>query len=132
MQALYAWDSNGQAATPDLLHFGWYDKSHGAEAADLAADELFFARHLVQGTLDHLAEIDALIKGQAVHWEFQRINRVDLAILRVGAFSLLQVRDIAPSITIDEAVSIAKEYSGAESYRFVNGVLDGIRKKIGV
>ena len=91
----------------------------------------FFARHLVLGTIERIAEIDSLIKDQTPHWDFDRINKVDLAILRVGVFLLQFTKEIASSITIDEAISIAREYSTVDSYRFVNGVLDGIRKKIG-
>ena len=131
VQALYAWDLGGQKESPDLLRFSWYEK-HRLSDDVAASDELFFARHLVLGTLESIGEVDGLIKNQTIKWDFDRINRVDLAILRVSVFSLHYTKDIAPSITIDEAIAIAKEYSSPESYRFVNGVLDGIRKKIGV
>lgn len=132
VQALYAWDMSGQVVTPDLLRFSWYEKHKAIDEVDLSADDHFFARHLVLGTIEALSDIDDLIKAQTAHWDFERINKVDLAILRVGVFSLQFTKDIAPSITIDEAISIAREYSTNDSYRFVNGVLDGIRKKIGV
>jgi N utilization substance protein B len=132
VQALFAWDMSGQVATPDLLRFGWYEKAHGDAAGEQAGDETFFARHLVLGTIEDVAAIDALIKEHASHWDFNRINKVDLAILRMGVYSLQYIRDIAASITIDESVAIAREFSTGESYRFVNGVLDAIRKKLGV
>lgn len=132
VQALYAWDNSGQVATPDLLRFSWYEKHKDNAESDLTTDDLYFARHLVLGTIERIVDIDELIKVQTAHWDFDRINKVDLAILRVGVFSLQFTKEIAPSITIDEAISIAREYSTIDSYRFVNGVLDGIRKKIGV
>ena len=132
VQALYAWDMCGQVATPDLLRFGWYEKARTADEEMPSADEHFFARHMVLGALDAMAGIDALIKEHTAHWDFQRINKVDLAILRMGVYSLQYNRDIAASISIDEAVAIAREFSTGESYRFVNGVLDAIRKKLGV
>jgi N utilization substance protein B len=132
VQALYAWDMSGQVATPDLLRFSWYEKSHAAEDGELSNDEHFFARHLVLGVIEHRDVIDDSIKEQAPHWDFNRINKVDLAILRMGAYSLQYNHDIPSSITIDEAVGIAREYSSGESYRFINGVLDSIRKKLGV
>jgi len=132
VQALYAWDNSGQVATPDLLRFSWYEKHKTADETELSVDDHFFARHLVMGTIEGIIAIDDLIKAQTTHWDFDRINKVDLAILRIGVFSLQFSKEISPSITIDEAISIAREFSSAESYRFVNGVLDGIRKKIGV
>lgn len=132
VQALYAWDLSGQVATPDLLRFGWYEKSKNVDSPDLSHDDHFFARHLVLGTIEHLPNIDLTIKELAAHRDFNRISKVDLAILRVGVYSLQYNRDIASSITIDEAVGIAREYSSGESYRFINGVLDATRKKLGV
>ncbi len=132
VQAMYAWDMSGQVATPDLLRFGWYEKAKADDGSDTHQDDLFYARHLVLGVIENRQEIDAQIKEMAPHWDFNRINKVDLAILRVGAYSLQYNKDIPPSITIDEAVGIAREFSSGESYRFVNGVLDAIRKKLGV
>jgi N utilization substance protein B len=54
---------------------------------------------------------------------------VDLAILRISVYCLLFQADIPPSVTIDEAIDIAKEFGTDDSYRFINGVLDGIRKQ---
>jgi N utilization substance protein B len=54
---------------------------------------------------------------------------VDLAVLRMSAFSLM-FQDIPPSVVIDEAVEISKEFGADDSYRFVNGVLDSIRKTL--
>jgi N utilization substance protein B len=59
-----------------------------------------------------------------------RLNRLDLAVLRVSVFSLLFMKDVPASVVIDEAVDIAKDFGTDESYRFINGVLDGIRKTL--
>ena len=72
--------------------------------------------------------VDAAIKSHLQNWSFERLKRVDLAVLRLGAYSLLYQRDIPAQITIDEAIEIVKEYGSEDSYRFVNGVLDGIWK----
>lgn len=89
-----------------------------------------FTSLLVEGTLDEIDSIDALIESQLEHWDLGRLNRVDLAILRVGTYGLRYQRDIPAQVTIDEAVEIAKELSTTEAYRFVNGVLDGVRKRV--
>lgn len=93
-------------------------------------ESIDFARLIAAGTIQNLAKIDEQIKIQLEHWDFSRLNKVDQAILRMGVYSLLFQKDIPASVTIDEAVDISKEYGTDESYRFINGVLDGIRKNL--
>lgn len=109
----------------EILGFGWLDSEPAPETAD-------FARLLVAGTLESIGEVDSAIKEQLEHWDFSRLGRVDLAILRVGVYSLLFRREIPARVTIDEAVDMAKEFGASDSYRFVNGILDGIRKRLAI
>jgi len=90
-----------------------------------------FARLLVAGTIEHVSEIDELIKKHLDSWDFNRINKVDLAILRVSVYPLLYQKDLHPSIVINEAVDISKEFGSDDSFKFVNAVLDNIRKDLG-
>ena len=124
-QSLYRHDLSG-ADLPELLDFSWMD----AEKTAAAADTLAFARLLIQGAVENIGRIDKTIKGQLENWDFTRLNRVDLALLRMSVYCLLFQQDIPASVTIDEAVDISKTYGTADSYRFVNGVLDGVRKKL--
>ncbi|MCG8452447.1 MAG: transcription antitermination factor NusB [Spirochaetales bacterium] len=119
-QALYAWEES-HSDRKELLSFDWMDKKPDEGA-------LAFASFLVGGTLDHLEDVDKHIGAHLKNWSFERLNRVDLAILRTSTYALLYQKDIPSSVTIDEAVEIAKRFGAPESYRFVNGVLDGIRK----
>jgi N utilization substance protein B len=119
-QALYAWQET-QVDRKELIGFDWLDDK-------LDDETLVFASLLTSGTLDRIDEVDEHIKTHLKKWSFERLSRVDLAILRTGAYALLFQNDIPASVTIDEAVEIAKKFSSPESYRFVNGVLDGIRK----
>ena len=119
-QALYAWQET-QVDRKELIGFDWLDDK-------LDDETLVFASLLTSGTLDRIDEVDGHIKTHLKKWSFERISRVDLAILRTGAYALLFQKDIPASVTIDEAVEIAKKFSSPESFRFVNGVLDGIRK----
>jgi transcription antitermination protein NusB len=125
-QSLYRHDLSG-AGLQDLLDFSWMDAEKPGNAA---ADTLAFARLLIQGAVENLGRIDETIKGQLENWDFSRLNRVDLALLRLSVYCLLFQQDIPASVTIDEAVDISKTYGTADSYRFVNGVLDGVRKKL--
>ena len=130
-QSLYSYELCAQAQgaekeAADLLEFPWLDE----EAREQTSQEsLDFGRLIAAGTIEKLSEIDKQIKVQLEHWDFSRLNKVDQAILRISVFSLLYQKDIPASVTIDEAVDISKKYGTDESYRFVNGVLDGIRKR---
>ncbi len=88
-----------------------------------------FATQLVEGTAEHLAVIDDLLQNTSKNWKLHRMPIVDLAILRCATYEILFVDDIDPATSINEAVEIAKSYSTPDSPKFINGVLDNIRKK---
>jgi len=119
-QSLYAWEDS-KPPIDELLNFEWLE-SKPKEAARS------FASLLVIGTIDNIERIDEQIREHLTKWSFDRLSKVDLANLRTSAYALLFQQDIPPSVTIDEAVEIAKKFGSDESYRFVNGVLDGISK----
>lgn len=95
-----------------------------------AEDTLAFARELVLGTHAHRAEIDAVIESHARGWTLDRMAHIDRNIMRLAAHELLHIPDIPSSVTVDEAVELAKRYSTAESGRFVNGVLGNVVRKL--
>lgn len=119
-QAIYAWEETRTDAA-ELAAMGWLEKQP-------EENERVFASFLIAGTLENMDEIDNQIRANLKKWSFDRLARVDLAILRTSTYSLLYQKDIPSSVTIDEAVEIAKQFGTPESYRFVNGVLDGILK----
>jgi transcription antitermination protein NusB len=127
-QSLYRYDLSG-ASLDELLDFSWLE---GEKPDRVPSETIAFARLLIQGALENIDEIDRTIKEQLENWDFSRLNRVDLALLRMSVYCLLHQRDIPTTVTIDEAVDISKTYGTADSYRFVNGVLDGVRKKLAV
>jgi N utilization substance protein B len=124
-QSLYRFDLSG-ASLEELLDFSWIDQE---KAQKIPQETLLFARMLVQGVLENLPEVDDAIREQLENWDFSRLSRVDLAILRMSAYCLLFQAEIPATVTIDEAVDIAKSFGSEDSYRFVNGVLDGLRKR---
>jgi N utilization substance protein B len=124
-QALYAHELSG-IGLAELQAFAWLDPEDLERVQEESRD---FARLLIAGTLEKLADVDACIVRQLEHWDFSRLNKVDLAILRVSVYCLLYQADIPHTVTIDEAIDIAKEFGTDDSYRFINGVLDGIRKQ---
>lgn len=123
-QALFSYEMNPRPAA-EMVSLNWMDE---ADRSELTDDVVFFAKNIIAGTLENLAAVDEAIKSHIKNWDFDRIGRVDLAILRISAFGLLFLKDIPPKVTIDEAIDIAKKFGSSESYRFINGVLDGINK----
>jgi N utilization substance protein B len=87
-----------------------------------------FAEQLVQGTLEHLKEIDDLICKYALHWKPERFFGIDRNIIRIASYEILYRGDIPVRVTIDEALEIAKKFSTEDSAKFINGILDKIAK----
>jgi N utilization substance protein B len=109
------------------MAFSWL----GAEKrAGLGEDTAAFSRLLITGAVENISAIDAIIKEHLQNWDITRLNRVDLAILRMSVYTLMYQNEIAPSIVIDEAIGISREFGTGDSFRFVNGVLDNIRKTL--
>jgi N utilization substance protein B len=129
-QALYSWEAaktKSLAERPEflehILEFAWLESP---------PDEVTkaFALLLVMGTVENIGVIDRMIRKHSENWDFSRINRIDLAILRMSAYTLLFQKDIPFTVVISEAVAIAKDFGEDNSYRFINGVLDGIHKTL--
>ena len=126
-QALYSWDVS-QTPLEDLLKFSWQNDVQ--QEADSNTEETAFARIIVTGTIEHVAQIDELIKNHlSASWTMERINKVTLAILRMSIYEMEFQKDSQKKIVIDEAVNIAREYGLEDSYKFINAVLDKIGKE---
>jgi N utilization substance protein B len=93
-------------------------------------EALDYAVWLVRGVVARRAEIDGLIESTSSHWRIPRMAPVDRNILRMAVFELLEEALIAPAIVINEAIEIARRFSGEAAAHFVNGVLDAVRRKI--
>ena len=124
-QALYSYDVGGESLE-QLLKLEWAE----LKESEKDTDTVDFARILISGTINHIEEVDGVIKAHLTqNWEFSRVNKVSLAILRISSYSLLFQPEIHPTIVIDEAIDIAREYGSDDSYKFINAVLDHIRKE---
>ena len=88
-----------------------------------------FATSLVKGACEKLARIDDIISQYAENWEIKRMAIIDKNILRLGTFELLYRDEIPPKVSINEAIELAKKYGDIDSGKFVNGILDKIRKQ---
>jgi N utilization substance protein B len=125
-QALYCWESN-HVSVNELINFAWLEDE---KRNSLDEEMVIFSRALITGAVENITELDNMIKRHLENWDFTRLNRVDLAVLRMSVYTLMYQSDISPSIVIDEAIGICKEFGTDDSYRFINGVLDSIRKTL--
>jgi N utilization substance protein B len=88
-----------------------------------------FCDALLQGWMRHRESVDEAIQKNAINFEFHRLSAVDRNVLRVAAYEILHCPDVPPAVAINEAIEIAKKFSTGDSGKFVNGVLDNIRKQ---
>ena len=124
VQYLYQWELN----KPEQLNDGvcqFFENQEGQPREYFA-----FAEELVHGVIEHLDEVDDEIKAHTENWSFERIAKVDLAVLRLAIYELLHRTDIPPIVSINEAIELGKIYSTPDSKRFINGILDKMKNKI--
>ncbi|MDR2517262.1 MAG: transcription antitermination factor NusB [Spirochaetaceae bacterium] len=128
-QSLYSWEAGGQVlpVPEELFAFSWLSDE---KIASLERGTAAFSRLLLTGTIENIDAVDGMIRNHLKNWDNSRLGKVDLAVLRMSVYALMFERDVPASIVIDEAIGIAKEYGTDDSFRFVNGVLDSIRKTI--
>jgi transcription antitermination factor NusB len=122
MQALFQLDVQGSGLLPDLNDF----------FTENAPEELVrkLAIDWTRGTWANLPACDELITGSALQWKLSRLSMVDKSILRLAVYHLKFCADIPPKVTINEAIELAKKFGTDKSPGFVNGVLDGVLKKL--
>ncbi len=127
VQFLYAWSLNPpRNLAEDLRQF-----FNGIETTEKPRDHYHYAEELINGAITRQSEVDARIRQLAHNWEFDRIARIDLAILRMAIYEMLHRKDIPPIVSINEAIDLSKQFSTADSKRFVNGILDRLKDQLG-
>ncbi len=95
-----------------------------------SSDVESFARELFQGAVKESDNLDRLVRDRAEHWRPERMTAVDRNILRLALYELIHHPETPHAVVIDEALEIARRFSGTDSVEFVNGVLDSVRKKL--
>ena len=124
LQILYQMECTREAADAALNNF-W--QSHDEE--ELAEELRDFTGRLVCGVADKLELIDKEISAHADNWQIERMALIDKNIMRMSCFELLFCADIPPKVSINEAVDLAKKYSGPDAGKFVNAILDKIKQE---
>ena len=122
LQILFQLDFNSSQPAQIITHY-WLNRKATKEIRD-------YSNWLVEGIISHQEEIDQIIQSFSEHWRLSRMAVVDRNILRMAVFELLYEENIAPAIVINEAIEIAKKYSGHEAAVFVNGILDAVSKNL--
>ncbi|NKB89863.1 MAG: transcription antitermination factor NusB [Acidobacteria bacterium] len=122
VQALYEWAVTGRRLDTTFERF-W-------RVRDESDDVRRFAERLVRGVADSAEHIDRLIDHQAVNWRLDRFSNVDRSILRIAIWEMLNEPDTPSAVVIDEAIELGKKFSGPAAGPFINGILDGVRKRL--
>jgi N utilization substance protein B len=122
MQMLYQWELGGN--TPEQVGATFFLERKAASEVES------FARELFRGAVNDIKRLDPLIREHAANWRLERMAAVDRSILRVAVYELLHYPDTPPPAVINEALEIARRFSGEGSVEFVNGILDSILKAL--
>jgi N utilization substance protein B len=96
----------------------------------LPEDAREFANGIVRGTLTRVEEIDRLLAAHAQNWRVERMAVLDRLVLRMATYELLTDPQTPAKVVINEAIELARRYTGDEAVAFVNGVLDAVRKEL--
>jgi N utilization substance protein B len=124
LQYLFAWSINPpRNLAEDLRTF--------FETQEKPREHYAFGEELIHGAIEHMPEIDAHIRELAHNWDFERIAKIDLAILRLAIFEMKFRRDIPPVVSINEAIDLSKAFSNSDAKRFINGILDRLKDQLG-
>ena len=126
MQSLYEWD--------------FYQKAHPLEVIvdrnikdfGPGLEDTNFVRSIATGVVQHMSAIDTIIEKAAPEWPIAQIPLVDRNVLRIGLYELLYANkdEVPPKVAINEAIELAKTFSGKVSGKFVNGVLGTVYKQL--
>ena len=125
LQVLFEWDMRGEPVDQAISNY--YNTLYSEESESQIKPDRFM-EELVRGTVEKAPQIDAQIQAKAEHWRLERMPVVDRNILRLAIFELMQNTVPAP-IVIDEALELARQFSGDESMSFINGLLDAVRRQ---
>jgi N utilization substance protein B len=100
------------------------------DVGELVPEAEEYAKTLVQGVWDDRAALDERIAEAARNWRVERMTVLDRTVLRLAVHELVGHPETPPKVVIDEAIDLARSYSGDEAAKFVNGVLDGVFRKL--
>jgi N utilization substance protein B len=126
LQMLYQWEV-GRTPIDEVCRTFWAGGPAGGPPAEGVRT---FATLLATGVATHAAQLDPLILDAAEHWRLERMNVMDRLILRLGVYEFLHEPGTPAKVVINEALELGRTFSADESVRFINGILDAIRRTL--
>ena len=127
VQMLYQWEV-GRSTVDEVLDSYW---NHDSGSTPLLSEDLrVFAAGLMRGVAATIADLDPVIADAAEHWRLERMNVIDRLILRLAVYEFLRTPDTPGRVVINEALELARTFSNDDSVRFINGILDAIRRRL--
>jgi N utilization substance protein B len=139
LQMLYQWEV-GRVSAHEAVRTYWPGRdappSPEDERADAAPDAMVdednrsWANALVAGTIERVKEADGLIAAHLKNWRLERVAVIDRLVMRMAIYELLTGEDTPPRVIINEALELARTFSGEEPVPLINGVLDAVRKTL--
>ena len=124
LQLLFQLDIRKEKPSAALFKRFWSEEERDEEIRT-------FAEETVKGTFKHLRTINSTILACAKNWSLDRMGAVDRNVLRMAVYEILYSMDIPPSVSINEAIELAKKFGTDESGAFVNGILDCVARTAG-
>ena len=121
LQLLFQIDLSG-GPPEEVFHDFWSGQKAGQEVRE-------FAQRLVRGVWREREALDGVIASCAEHWRLDRMATVDRNVLRIAVYEMMFETDTPAAVAIDEAIEVAKKFGGEDSGKFINGVLDAIRRR---
>ena len=124
LQVLYAWESRGPDASARQI------LNDFEQQRQISEESRAYLRTLVNHVADHRDQLDRELEHALTNWRLERLAVIDRNILRLAAAEMLFEEEVPYAVSIQEAIVLAEKYGTNESPRFVNGVLDALRKSI--
>jgi N utilization substance protein B len=122
LQMLFQWELGGHTPEHVIASF--------LQTQKVDSEVESFARVLFEGAVEEVGALDRCVREHTEHWRLERMAAVDRNLLRVALYELLHHPETPPAVVINEALEIARRFSGKDSVEFVNGILDAIRKSL--
>ena len=126
LQILFRWDARKEPIDQAIASF--YETLY-SEQSETKPEPDEFVERLVRGVAENIADIDRRLAQHAEHWRIERMPAVDRNVLRLAIYEMMAL-GTPPPVAIDEAIELARRFSGEESVHFINGVLDAVRKTL--
>lgn len=123
LQFIFSRGFNPEDDVKELLENFIEAETAVVERLDFTKKDMEFADCLIEGAIKNMEALDELISKSAIGWTFDRISKVDLAILRLAIFEICFLEEVPEGVSANEAVELAKKYSADDAGGFVNGVI---------